>query len=59
MDVDDLETQKRLVAEAERLLDYAKKGDIEKQEIPVDILKSAVIIRSDLREKGEYANRVK
>lgn len=59
LDLNDLDTRKRLVAEAERLLDYARKGDIEKQEIPQEILRAAATIRMDLKKLGEYAFRTK
>ncbi len=54
LDMDDLDTRKRLVAEAERLLNYSKKGDVKKQEIPYSILRAAARIRIDLKNNGEY-----
>ena len=59
LDINDPDTVQRLVAEAERLLDYSKKEDIEKQEIPLEILKAAATIRMDLKKRGEYTFRVK
>lgn len=59
LDFNDIGTMKRLVAEAERLLDYSKKGDIAKQDIPIEILKSAAIIRMELKNRGEYSFRTK
>ena len=59
LDLEDPETKERLVQEAERLLDYATKGDIEKQEIPLDILKAAAQIRRDLKKEGIYKPRQK
>ncbi len=59
LDVHDVETRKRLVAEAERLLDYAKQGDIEKQEIPYEVMRAAATIRMELKESGDYKERIK
>ena len=59
LDLEDPETLSRLVGEAERLLDYSKKEDITKQEIPLDVLKAAVKIRMELKERGEYIARNK
>jgi len=59
LDLDDLDTRKRLVAEAERLLDYSKQDDIEKQDIPRNVLKAAAFIRMNLKESGEYSIRQK
>ena len=58
-DLNDIEAIKRLVGEAQRLLDYAKKGDIEKQEIPLEILKAAARIRMSLKKNGQYEFRQK
>lgn len=56
----DIETQQRLVQEAERLLDYSqRKHDIEKQEIPHDVLMAAVTIRGVLRDNDLYTPRKK
>lgn len=57
LDLNDLDTRKRLVAEAERLLDYSKKNDLEKQEIPYGVLRAAATIRMDLKSNGEYVGR--
>lgn len=54
LDINDLGTRKRLVAEAERLLRYSKKGDLEKQEIPYATLRAAARIRMYLKATGEY-----
>lgn len=59
LDINDIDTQKRLVAEAERLLDYSQKEDIKKQEIPYDVLRAAAAIRMDLKKRGEYSLRIK
>lgn len=59
LDMKDPENAKRLVAEAERLLDYSKKGDIEKQKIPIEVLKAAAKIRMELKRRGEYVFRTK
>ena len=59
LDLNDLDTKKRLVAEAERILDYSKKGDLQKQEIPYAVLRTAALIRRHLRVNGEYTDRRK
>lgn len=59
LDFYDPETQERLVQEAERLLDYSKKGDIKIPEIPMDLLRDAVTIRNELKDKGIYNPRIK
>lgn len=59
LDLDDPETLSRLVGEAERLLDYSKKDDIAKQEIPYDVLRAAVKIRNELKDRGVYIARNK
>jgi uncharacterized SAM-binding protein YcdF (DUF218 family) len=59
LDVNDADTRQRLVAEAERLLDYSKKGDIEKQEIPFAVLRAAATIRVELKNEGTYTDRRK
>jgi len=59
LDLDDPETHERLVQEAERLLDYSAKGDIDKQAMSRDILRAAATIRRDMKEKGTYTPRVK
>lgn len=59
LDFNDLDIRKRLVSEAERLLDYSKKDDIQKQDIPYDILRAAALIRMDLKDSGEYSERQK
>ena len=59
LDFNDIDTMKRLVAEAERLLDYSKKGDIAKQDISLEVLKAAAIIRMELKNRGEYSFRTK
>jgi len=57
LDINDLDTRKRLVAEAERILKYAKKGDVQRQEIPHATLRAAAIIRMDLKATGEYKGK--
>ncbi len=59
LDIKDPETKERLVDEAERLLDYAKKGDIKKQEISPSLLRAAVTIRKELKRLGTYQDRRK
>lgn len=59
LDLQDPSTRERLVAEAERLLDYSKKGDIEKQEISSTLLRAAATIRNELKNKGVYVDRRK
>ncbi len=57
LDFNDKDTLERLVGEAERLLDYFKKGDIKNQEIPFRILRAAAIIRMELKGQGTYSSR--
>lgn len=60
LDINDPETRERLVAEAERLLDYGtRKKDIEKQEIPFKLRQAVVIVRKHLKSEGKYTPRVK
>lgn len=59
LDISHPESVKRLVDEAERLLDYSKKGDIGKQEIPLDVLKAAARIRIELKKQEKYVFRTK
>ncbi|PIR83432.1 hypothetical protein COU19_00525 [Candidatus Kaiserbacteria bacterium CG10_big_fil_rev_8_21_14_0_10_56_12] len=56
---EDPETRQRLVQEAERLLDYAKKGDTERQDIPREVLEAAARIRTQLMREGTYEPRIK
>ncbi len=59
LDMMDTNVRQRLVQEAERLLDYATQGDLEKQEIPPEVLKAAVIVRMELKQSGSYTHRQK
>ncbi len=54
LDPNDPGTRERLVQEAERLLEYSKKGDIETPEISTAVLRAAALIRMDLKDRGTY-----
>lgn len=49
LDVHNQEISERLVGEVDRLVEYAKKGDIEAQEISFDILQATEIVRTALK----------
>lgn len=57
---DDQEQVTRLVQEAERLLDYGvRKDDIERPEIPPELLRDAATVRKYLKKQGVYEGRQK
>lgn len=60
LDMNNPEEVFRLVQEAERLLDYGvKKTDIQRPEIPGNILRAAAEVRHYLRKTGVYQTRTK
>ncbi len=51
-DLQSRSAQERMVGEVERLVEYSKKGDLEKQEIPEDVLKAVTMIQMELSKKN-------
>lgn len=47
----DFDIRQRLVGEIERLIVYARKGDIENQEIPENVLRATECLKSHLRKR--------